>query len=756
MKNTLLTLFLCLAMLSAKSQNDTILNVLNDNNTLLVQFKLPSFEIIDTTLAVQYGINEVFNYIQIDDEFGIVDSVGLPELPQLTFDLHVPYNAVNFEIRIISTETAKIGIHRKIMPSQEDIEKENPVFNFSKNLSYYNSSGGFCNFHIQYNESFIVFGEQGINLTVYPFIYNPAEDSLTVLNNAIFEISYTISGREYANYHTEVKENYLKSLFKNYNKDDSKTLSPERYLIITAPEYENTITYFANYKRNIGYDVDVVTTNTTGNTPLSIKTHLLVRYANLATRPTYILLVGDVDKIPAYEGNPSGKVIDNPITDLGYSLLEGGDNLADVFLGRFSVDSDTTLKNIINKTIYMEINMHRFEKKAKFLAGDDDRAFMINAFKKGHNYVIPYSFEYLGYSCQKLYQPTSSEAFVDALSDNPLFYLYAGHGSAVTFNLKDEAYFENSTNTVFPCIFVFACKTGNFAYQSSISIGEYFIRAKDKGGVSYFGCSVNSQNKTDNAMEKKIFGDAFKKDQDKLAAIINLGKRRFTYVAGISDKRKNRYLKAYNLLGDPSFDTKGIGCKQNFVFNYPEVFKEGAEVTYWADHLIQNNNSFIVKSGATVNLMAGNAVILKPGFKAEAGSNVRISIMPCNNTTQMSPENNFGEIHDIVDNSIQPQIEEITHFSIEKDEIFHPAMFSVFPNPTTDDFSLAYTLENNSFVQIDLYNMGRGHIKNFLQIALQETGTYYYNFSLSGLSSGLYLLVFKSDSRTISTKIIKH
>jgi len=73
-----------------------------------------------------------------------------------------------------------------------------------------------------------------------------------------------------------------------------------------------------------------------------------------------------------------------------------------------------------------------------------------------------------------------------------------------------------------------------------------------------------------------------------------------------------------------------------------------------------------------------------------------------------------------------------------------------------DDFSLAYTLENNSFVQIELHNTTGVHIRNFLQVAQQEAGVYYHNFSLSGLSSGLYILVFKNNSKTISSKIIKH
>jgi len=734
------------------TQNN-ILNISQTGNSITTTFTLPNYSIKDTSLLVPYGVSEIFNYIDIGN-FGIVDSAGLPMLPQFTFDLHVPSNALNFQINIGSAQTSTVNINKKIMPFQEDIDKENPVFTFSKNTAYYNSSGGFCSSYVQLNESFIVFGEQGLSVTIFPFIYNPSQNKLTVLSNVVFTVSYTLSPQLKDYYYTEAKDNYLHSLFENYG-NTLKSTTSELYLMITAPEYESTLTYFANYKRNIGYQVKVVTTNTTGTSVSAIKNYIQNQYNNTSTRPTYVLLVGDVDKIPAYAGDPlsADNNIDNPITDLGYSLLDGNDNLADVFLGRFSVSKLQELINIINKTIFMEMNMHRFIKKAKFLAGDDDSwksAFMRSEFERGHNYVIPYSFNPLGYNCQKLYQPNHANA-KNALSDNPLFFVYSGHGGFTslaghTFGINADT-IASATNTIFPLVFAFACKTGNFAYEN-VCVGESFIRLKDKGAIAYFGCSVKSQTNSDVAIEKKIFGDAFKTDEQNLSAIINVGMRRFTYVTGIRKKIKDRYLKAYNLLGDPSFDTKGIGCRQNFVFNNPEVFKSGAEITYRANNSIQNSNNFVVENGANVKLLARNSVRLTSGFKVEAGANFKAEIVPCNNGVILKSfaEDDNEEVITNIENTIEPEI----------DIIINPALFSIFPNPTTDDFSLAYTLENNSFVQIELYNMNGVYIKEFLQIAEQEAGVYYHNFSLSGLPPGMYVVVFKSNSKTISTKIIKH
>ena len=327
--------------------------------------------------------------------------------------------------------------------------------------------------------------------------------------------------------------------------------------MITPPEFDSVLTYFAHYKQGIDFDVHVVTTETTGKTVTSIKNYIQKQYDNVSTRPAYVLLVGDVDYIPAYEGDASGKVEKNPISDLGYALLEGNDLFADVFLGRFSVANEKQLKNIIDKTIYMETNMERFEKKAIFIAGDEkkgawNRLYMKNTFKAGHDYVVRYSFIPLGYDCKKLDQPNKEEV-VNALMDNSLFFVYAGHGSPTSFAGKSFDLLKKdislTKNSVFPIVFSFACKTGNFAQKC---IGEHFIKEKAKGAVAFFGSSVNSRTNADPIIEKKIFGDAFLKEAHCLSEMINLGMKRFAKAAGISKKRKEIYMKSYNLLGDPS------------------------------------------------------------------------------------------------------------------------------------------------------------------------------------------------------------
>ena len=530
--------------------------------------------------------------------------------------------------------------------------------------------------------------------------------------------------------------------------------------MITAPAYENTLTYFANYKRNIGYEVNVVNTTTTGTTVESVKSYIQSQYNNLSTRPDFVLLVGDHADIPASGGNASGDDIDNPITDINYvrlfkGYLEslgiylpfGDDYCPEAFIGRFSVSSTVQLQSIINKNIFMETNIHLFDKKAKFLAGEESSNWMENQFENGHDYVVDETFEPEGYNCQKLYQPNTTDA-VAAISDNPLFYIYSGHGSFIymaggSFSIY-ASNITSATNTVFPVVFSFACKTGNFAY-SSTCIGESWVQAQNSGGVAYFGSSVSTMVNSDKAIEKKIFGDAFT-DEEHIMAIINLGMKRYKdrFWSKRNQNRTLRYLKAYNLLGDPSFNILGTGCIANFNFANNEVFHIGDDITYHASNDIKNNITFEIRSGADVTLLAGNSIILNPGFKADLGATFEARIEPCDNGATLK-------------SAKAEYIEYIEPTSIELNgQIVNPAIFSIFPNPTNSDFSVSYTVDTETFVQFDLYSLSGSKIKPLHYINKQQNGNYYYNFSLSDLNSGIYIVVFTTRGKKIISKIIKN
>lgn len=57
-----------------------------------VSFALPSYTLRDTTLTEFFATTEIFKYVKLDD-FGIIYDIGFPQLPQYSFDLHIPTDA---------------------------------------------------------------------------------------------------------------------------------------------------------------------------------------------------------------------------------------------------------------------------------------------------------------------------------------------------------------------------------------------------------------------------------------------------------------------------------------------------------------------------------------------------------------------------------------------------------------------------------------------------------------------------------------
>lgn len=742
---------LCLILISniyAQERSVTVQNA-STSNTIELKFKLPNYTIKDTTLPSEYGVSRKFNYIEVnDDEYGIVDSIGFPLLPQLSFYVNVPHNATNFSVALQNPQYQTIRIKRSILPAQEDIRKDSAVFNFSMDTAFYTSTKSFVGFNACILEEFWAFGEKGVTLSILPFTYNPSTGSVVVLKSAIVSISYTLDsldlGERNDSLCNPVVEDYLENLFINYEASRSTRYWPLNYLIITAPEFESTITYFANYKRNLGYDVSVVTTNITTTNPLYIRLYLLALYNSLITRPTYVLLVGDADKIPVSFGD-NVNTINKPITDYDYTLLQGNDWISDVFLGRWPVSDVQELKNIINKTIFMEMNLSNNSKKATFIAGQENIVVQPQ-FEAGHNYVVQKTFQPIGYQCDKLYQP-SYYLVEQYLSNNPRYFIYSGHGSVtewggISFSLNKN-FFDEATNTSFPFVFAFACETGYFADTSNI--GKHWIVKQNKGGVAYLGSSVDTWCHTDNVLEKKIFGNSYSDDYA-IASVINTGKNKyriFYWGGGVNYVR--RYLRSYNLLGDPSICANGVGCLNNVYFYNNEYFPSGAYTEYHVSNKIRNFNTFHVNDGACVRLQAGNEIILNNGFYATEGSDFTAVIAPCNsrneNQLEFIPENHT----EIVQNQDIESVKLIqdNHCNVESNGMF------IFPNPANQSFTISFTETQENIKQMCIIDM-QG------KIMLRQENLSDNTVNISNLPSGTYIVqVISKKGKEYTSKLVK-
>ncbi len=515
------------------------ISLVKNSNGYTINFVLPSYQLNTVTVN-----NENYYTIDIPD-YGVVNEVGLPALPQLSFDMFIPYAEENPSVGIDRVVSEIKELKQKIYPFQESWEKNNPISDrpFTIDRNYYNSSGKSYD-PIIISEPFIINGVKGVIVTIHPFNYNPVENKLTLISSAQFKLNLhssvlPVTGK------SAVFNNFFKNIFVNYEYGAER--SGGNYLVITAPVYEADLTPFVEFKISKGFTVDVFNTGVTGTTTSTIKTFIQQRYDNIGTRPEYILLVGDVANIPAWTGSGTG----TPTTDLKYVQLEGGDEFPDAFIGRFSVANTSQLGNAINKSVYMESYVGSLEMKNVFMASSDNYTISEGT----HNYVINTYFDPAGYTNLKLYTHTygaTTQQLINALNDNQIFAIYSGHGSETSWAdgpPLNQSQVMALTNTWYPYVYSFACLTGSFS--TGECFGETWLRTAH-GAASFYGSSVNSYWDEDDILERNVIKSMFEDELTRVTPMFVQGMIYLVNYYGGVNGTTLRYMEMYNLMGDPS------------------------------------------------------------------------------------------------------------------------------------------------------------------------------------------------------------
>ena len=716
--------------------------------TITCVFSIPQYSIVDTILPSEYGTHPSYNYIRMEDPAsGVYDSVGFPELPFLSYSFEIPNGAYDCEIEMTDVQYDAVDISKLILPCQGDINKDDTVtsFPFSQNQLCYTSDQDFIPELCKLSAPFVIRGKKGVRAIIMPFKYNPYRNQLRVIKSAKILIRYSLGNGnpEYAV--SKVWDNILDVAFVNHSQSQQHV--DENYLIVTLPKYEEAMQYFADYKRSLGYNVSTILLEEGQRTPERIKQLIRNQYDDPDTRPDYVLLVGSHPELPAYMGDSicdSTQNIDNPITDVPYVFLEGNDYYRDALIGRWPVSSVGDVKRMANKTIYMEMNMHQWEKKAVFIAGYDDSPAMINSFESGLESIREGTFTPLGYNCSQLNQPDRVTA-LNKLNDNPLIYIYSGHGycyawSRIQDNNEwdfDFMFIELSNHQVFPMAFAFACQTCNYACYD-VSVAEEWMR-RAHGGITYMGSSVYTRPICDNRIEKKVLGESFT-EVDNIGGIMGIGMKRFYDSFFTWPQFARRYMKAYNLMGDPSFRVRGLGCVDDYYVDQLRL-RSGDIQYYLASENVTFSDDVNISSGSELIVRACDEIVFKNGFIASAGAEVSAVIEEC-----IEQQRGIGPIEEPSNESggksVQPSVDSCEINSVK-----------VYPNPAKSQVMVEFTYATEGSLSLQILDIFGRKVLEFEEEL--EIGTYQKAIDFSSLPSGCYYVVITNNETRIVKCIIK-
>jgi hypothetical protein len=435
-------------------------------------------------------------------------SVGRPELPKMNRLVSIPF-ATRARIEVVSTDTQKfkladLGIDYPLMPSQAAQPKcggTDPGA-FVCDSSAYQAS--------RIAEPVLQVASAGRlrniaigRLELSPVQYFPATAEVQIITAIDFKVVFEdIVTRGRDPYSAYAASPFFTGIYGRVAGAEAMLRGRPNlvgdvvtYLIVTPPEFVDTLAPLVAWKKLKGFRTLVAVTGTpeVGTSAESIRDYIHGLYLSATAEqpaPTFLLLVGDIEQVPTFtlEGNA---------TDRPYSTIDD-DLIPDIYYGRFPAASVADLEAMIDKTLTHEMTSMpdlSYFGRAILTAGVDAQ----NAPRYGNgqiNYGTQYYFNE-AHGVQPfvhLYpdsaEPTAAAEIVAAVSAGAGIVNYTAHGGPTywvdpIFEQSDVRGLHNEDK--YPVVIGNCCLTSS--YQVAESFSETWLRVPKAGAIGYIGGS---------------------------------------------------------------------------------------------------------------------------------------------------------------------------------------------------------------------------------------------------------------------------
>jgi hypothetical protein len=542
------------------------LTLLFASNRVQVITSTPNLVALNTNFAKietpQIEVNgRFFSQVNISEP-GASTEIGLPEVPVIREFIEIPYGAkvaVGTEVLVTSTLTPNYPLY----PKQPPIPKTGPAPDFTLDEKFYEQDRWFPEARARIAEIAEIRGHQLAVLEICPVQYNPKRNLIEYAQNLRINLTLTGSNmsRTISNlrrYYSKPFESMLSGVVKNYGafSIDPPPDLPIGMLIITPNEWESNIQPLAQWRKKKGYEVFVRNlTQVGGSTADIVRNYILNAYNTWLIPPSFVLLVGDVDKIGYFIGQGEG----NPHTDLNFAMMTTPDYLPDIDVSRYSVANGQQLDSLVQKTIKYEQNQWLsgtdWTKKAYFIASSDGGNHQVA--EGTHLYCMAIARRY-GMICDSIWLYYSSGTPIPtAINDGRSWVMYSGHGDYQEW--ADPSYTNTNVRQLtnvdkVPFVGTFACLSGDFANSSYPEcFSEAWIRVGYRGAIAHMASSVTSYWTEDDVLQRRLFDCGFDSSLYWVMGMINKAKIIFYQQMGATPTTR-RYFEMYNVMGDGAID----------------------------------------------------------------------------------------------------------------------------------------------------------------------------------------------------------
>jgi hypothetical protein len=500
---------------------------------------------------------------------GLSGAPGLPSVPVYRRLVEVPYGcevAVSAELGAV--ETRRLGL--PLVPRQEPVPKSGPTPAFRLDEKAYATDAATTELGAKLVEVAAVRGRRVAVVDISPVSYNPARNLVEHAPRMKVTVSWAgadraKTGAMLRRYSSPPFAGRLDGVVVNpgqFRAFDGPAL-PIGYLVIVPDEWQANVAPLAEWRRRKGFNVFVRNlTEVGGGQANTVKAYIQDAYDNWPIPPSFVLLVGDVDKIGFFTGGGEG----SPPTDLNYSLCEGSDYWPDLDLSRASVASAAQLDSFVANVVGYEQNTltggTSWLNKAYFIASADASNHGIT--EQTHLYVMN-KIRPKGTVCDSLWlYYGSGTPITTAINGGRSWVTYSGHGNTDCWADPgfDVADVHDLVNTdLIPFVQTYACLSGDFTSASYPEcFSESWIRNGRRGALAHIASTVNSYWTEDDTLERRVFDYMFDSTCSWIMGGFNKAKIKFYEQIGAGPTTQ-RYFEMYNLMGDGAVDVYSLDPK---------------------------------------------------------------------------------------------------------------------------------------------------------------------------------------------------
>lgn len=452
--------------------------------------------------------------------------LGAPNLPIFTEMIELPLCG-GVSVRVVDVQTKTLAEAKyPLMPVQPAPSKADKTARpFVMDTALYVANAFYAH-DAAWVETMGVARDRNVAmLRISPLSYNPVTGAMSLITSMKVVVTYNnvdISGTQ------QMRDRYFSPDFSLGHsllstlpgRKSVRNAAPLHYLIVAHSSFRGALDEFVAWKQRQGFLVTVAYTDDpeVGTTSNSIAAYTKSMYDNATDElpaPTFLLLVGDEQQIPAFNARCGNPATDH-VTDLYYATWTVGDNIPDCYYGRFSARNIGELTPQIEKTIYYErydFADDDYLGKGILIAGVDrgstgDNAYTYadpamdyiaktyinagNRFTDLRYYKNNYNFAPAGVTVSGSSQTRATiSALRDLYNEGFGWINYSAHGyddewSTPGFNTTDVS---RMTNNGKPSVMVGnCCLSGRFNTSYDACLGEALLRKAGKAGaVAYFG-----------------------------------------------------------------------------------------------------------------------------------------------------------------------------------------------------------------------------------------------------------------------------